>query len=325
VSVSLRERLYGLALGVGVVVAGASAEVSAPASRYYLERRAGAVGPRTAAPGDDVPSAVTRLAALLRDGRVPGFYDGQFAALRGDLDELARLAADTAVHHVIRVMAVMAIQEVADGEAVAHVLEPLLAPPEFEYDIEYQEHVNAGGWSDDEWIAQWQAAELSRYARFALGKDGQPAAVLAKIRELELHATKDLARTLDPTIDDDTSFDHQVSWRRELHFSIGYLYQQLDDYENAGRWFRRLTRNLAGHRITQMAHYNLACIEALCGRPGTAVAELERAFAVGFTDVSWMDEDGDLSSLRERADFQELRARMLGVEQARSVQPPVRK
>lgn len=310
---------------IGLVAAAASAGDTERPVRYYLERRAVAEAPREPVPADDVPTAASRLAALLRDGRVPGFYDGQFAALHGDFEELARLASDGAVHHVIRVMAVMAIQEVADGEDVARVLEPLLAPPEFEYDIEYQDYVNVGGWSDEEWIEQWQAADLSRYARFALGKDGQPAAVLAKVRELEVHATKDLARTLDPTIDSDVSMDQQVDWRRELHFNIGYLYQQLDDYENASRWFRRLTRNLVGHRITAMAHYNLACIEALSGRPQEAVAELERAFAVGFTDVAWMDEDGDLSSLRERDDFRELRARMLGVGGARSAQPPVSK
>jgi len=281
--------------------------------RYYLQRRAEDAGPRAPRPGDDLPTAAIELAALLRDGQVPGFYDGQFASLEGRLDELARLAADEAIHHTVRVMAVMAIQEIADGEAVARVLEPLLEPPEFEYDVEYQDFVRGGGGDDRDWIDQWQAADLSRYARYALGKDGQPQAVVRKIRELELHARKDVAKTLDPSIDTDTAFEIQVSWRRQLHFDIGYLYQQLDDYENAERWFRRLTDNLPGHRITRMCHYNLACIEALRGHGAAAVAELERAFAVGFTDVAWMDEDGDLASLRDREDYQQLRARMMGL------------
>jgi hypothetical protein len=59
-----------------------------------------------------------------------------------------------------------------------------------------------------------------------------------------------------------------------------------------------------------MAHYNLACIAALTGRPDEAVEHLRSAHAVGFTDVAWMEEDGDLASLRERADFRALAARM---------------
>jgi hypothetical protein len=93
-------------------------------------------------------------------------------------------------------------------------------------------------------------------------------------------------------------------------FNIGYHYQQFDDFEHASEWFRMLTDNLPGTVDTRWAHYNLACIAAIQGRPDEAMEHLRQANAVGFTDSAWMAEDGDLKSLRDRPDFKLLLAAM---------------
>jgi hypothetical protein len=60
---------------------------------------------------------------------------------------------------------------------------------------------------------------------------------------------------------------------------------------------------------------------ALSGDPDEAVAQLRKAYAAGFTDVSWMQEDGDLASLRGRSDFSAVVELMLGGE-ADGPEPP---
>jgi tetratricopeptide (TPR) repeat protein len=250
------------------------------------------------------------LTALLRDGGVPGFYDGQFASLAGRFDELAALARDRDVNHVLRVMAVMALQEVGSGQEVADVLEPLVIPPQVELERDHRAWIDAGR-DDSPWfIDELREANLSQHARFALAKDGQPARVREKIREMDLTVHRQLAYVLDPSIDSDQSSG--VAWQRQVVFDIGYHYQQFDDFEHASEWFRKLIEALPGHRDTRWPHYNLACIAALQGRPDEALAHLEEAFKVGFSDVAWMLEDGDLRSLRERPEFQDLASRMRG-------------
>jgi hypothetical protein len=116
---------------------------------------------------------------------------------------------------------------------------------------------------------------------------------------------------LDPTLDSDRF--PNLAYRRQVVFDIGYHYQQFDDFANATRWFRLLTDALPGHRETRWAHYNLACIAALQRRGDDALAHLEAAWEVGFSDVRWMQEDGDLASIRDRPEFQDLIARMRGL------------
>lgn len=277
------------------------------ASPWYLER---GTEPRPAAPADPVPPAALLLAGLLRDDGVPGFYDGQFAGLAGRVDELARLAGDPDLNHVLRVMAVMALQEVADGETVLAALDPLVLPARAEVDVDQRAWESAGWTTDPAEIALFKAADLSQHARFALAKDGQPQRVLEKIRELEDRIHRWLPRILDPRLDIDR-FPNDA-WRRQVVFDIGYHYQQFDDFEHAAEWFRKLTDNLPGQRETRWAHYNLACIAALQQRPDEAMRELQAAVDVGFSDTAWLEEDGDLASLRGREDFRRLIAGLRG-------------
>jgi hypothetical protein len=296
------------AAGAAGQVAQDGAPPSPAESPWYLER-----GTQPRAPGalDPVPDTALRLALLLRDGAVPGFYDGQFAVVRERFDDLARLAREPDLNHVLRVMAVMALQEAGSGEAVARVLEPLILPARAEVDIESLAYELGGTANDPGFLEDVRRADLSQHARFALAKDGQPRLVLDKVRELEARIRRWMPDILDPTLDSDRF--RNLGYRRQVVFDIGYHYQQFDDFANASRWFRMLTESLPGHGETRWAHYNLACIAALEGRGDDALAHLEAAWAVGFSDVRWLQEDGDLASVRGRADFQDLIARMRGV------------
>jgi Flp pilus assembly protein TadD len=54
------------------------------------------------------------------------------------------------------------------------------------------------------------------------------------------------------------------------------------------------------------ARYNLACSLALSKRKSDALAELQRAVALGYRDVEWMLQDPDLDGLKRHPDFQAL-------------------
>jgi len=282
------------------------AQAGEPASKgrspWYLER---GTERREPLPADDVPSVLADLVGLLRDGGIPGFYDGQFAVTADRFDELARVASDPDMHHTLRMMAVMALQEAGGGEALAEVLEPLLVPVADELRMDRREWDEPFDPMDEEETRQYLDVELSRHARFALAKDGQPDAIMDRIREMEVLVDGREAYILDPLIPSTGAPVRNVAYYREMWFQIGYHYQQLDDFEAAARWYRALTDNLEGS-ATRWALYNLACIQALQGRTDEAMAHLERAHSVGFLDVAWLEEDGDLESLRDREDYRAL-------------------
>jgi len=272
-----------------------------PDSPWYLER---GTAVRQPGPLDEIPQVALELAAGLRDGGVPGFFDGQFKSTAGRFDELAAVAAEPRMQHVLRVMAVMALQEAGSGEQVASALAPLLLSPEQEFGIELQAWQERFAGDDPELVLAMRAADLSEHARFALAKDGQPEAVLAKIRIMDQYIHREMALLLDPSIPN--NFSPGIDFKRQVIFDIGYHYQQFDDFERAAEWFLKLCNALPGMRETRWAHYNLACIAALTGKPEEALVHLRAAYAVGFTDVAWLIEDGDLKSLQDRPDFRAL-------------------
>jgi tetratricopeptide (TPR) repeat protein len=278
-----------------------------PPSPWYAER---GTRPRTPGPLDPVPETAFLLAKLLRDGGVPGFYDGQFASVAERFDELAALAGDRDINHVLRVMAVMALQEADSGPRVLAALDPLIIPAYVELGIDREVWDAQGRDDEPDFIRRAQIADLSQHARFALAKDGQSDRVLEKISEMERSVARQLDDILDPQ--QDSERDLLLAWKRQVVFDIGYHYQQFDDFARAAEWFRKLTDALPGKRETRWAHYNLACIAALQGRPDDAMTHLQAAWDVGFADVAWLLEDGDLKSLRERPDFQALVQTMRG-------------
>ena len=303
----LARACLGLGLLAALGLAPASAQVPAadPAPPWYLER---GTAPRPAAPEDEVPPVAAMLAGLMKDGSVPGFYDGQFKSVDDRFDELAALASDPDVHHIMRIMAVMALQEAGSGEPVARVLKPLLIKPWDEFGAEQEEALGNGADDDPDKVRAHLEADLSLHARFALAKDGQTEAVMEKIEVLEQSVHNKMFALLDPSRSSER--DWGVRFGREIIFSIGYHYQQFDDYVHASEWFHKLCDNLPGHVDTCWAYYNLACIAALTGHSDDAIEDLRSAYAVGFTDSSWMAQDGDLTSVRDRPDFKALLSAM---------------
>lgn len=59
-----------------------------------------------------------------------------------------------------------------------------------------------------------------------------------------------------------------------------------------------------------LAHYNLACVEALLGEVKEAVGSLKQAVAGGYSNLSHMLADTDLTSLRGLPEFQDLVERL---------------
>ena len=57
------------------------------------------------------------------------------------------------------------------------------------------------------------------------------------------------------------------------------------------------------HPDNASALYNLACFEALAGRPDDAIEHLTRAAQLEPKTAAWAEGDGDLDSLRERSDY----------------------
>jgi len=47
------------------------------------------------------------------------------------------------------------------------------------------------------------------------------------------------------------------------------------------------------------AHYDLACLDVLEGKPGAAFRNLNRAIDCGFKDASYLLQDSDFQSIRE--------------------------
>ncbi len=59
-----------------------------------------------------------------------------------------------------------------------------------------------------------------------------------------------------------------------------------------------------------MVHYNAACTFAVLNEAERALDLLEHAVELGWGDRAWMENDSDLTSLRELPRFQALLARL---------------
>jgi tetratricopeptide (TPR) repeat protein len=63
------------------------------------------------------------------------------------------------------------------------------------------------------------------------------------------------------------------------------------------------------------AYYSIACIDALAGKKGVALKNLERAFEKGVEDKAHIDKDTDLDSLRKDAGYVKLMEKYFGGEE----------
>ncbi|MGB0370005.1 MAG: TPR end-of-group domain-containing protein [Opitutales bacterium] len=75
---------------------------------------------------------------------------------------------------------------------------------------------------------------------------------------------------------------------------LGHLYTKTGKITEGLRMDRTLVRLEPENAL---AHYNLACSLALKKRKKEAVASLENAVSLGYSDLAWMCRDPDLESL----------------------------
>jgi tetratricopeptide (TPR) repeat protein len=125
---------------------------------------------------------------------------------------------------------------------------------------------------------------------------------------------------------EDTSFDiafYESVLRRDPSYAevaelLGGLYTKTGRIADGLKMDRKLVR-LQPDNAT--AHYNLACSLALSKRPAAALASLTQAVALGYLDAAWMAEDPDLSTVRNRPEFEALLAQVRAAD-ARAGQLP---
>ncbi len=302
----LRESDPGVAESLGAALARMPAEL-APLSEAVDRKN----DPRLRARFDRLLRSVAcdALAERMRAGRVPGFYDGQFAGLwplHPRLpDELRAIAYDDGYHIVLREIAVMALHETR-RPTLESELSGLIRPEPLELAEMGREFLERGPGLRE--IYEHRAFELSRYVRFALAKAGRTAPILRMIRCMEAYlADPSQQRDIDFGGDRDSGFYYwRAEFLRGLLFETGYYYQQFDDYAAAERCYRKLLARFPESRACENAHYNLACICAIQGRREEALDHLREAIRGGFSDHRWLLEDGDLAILREDPEFQAL-------------------
>jgi len=262
-----------------------------------------------------VDAAVTaRLSGKVRDGRVPGFYDGQFSDLwkidATAADRIVAFAHDDTLHHVFRVVATMSLNE-ANRPALEKELSDLVLDERLEIeaarDSTFDTRIGAAE------IERYRAFDLSRYARFSLAKAGITAPILRLIGVIDvILQNKSVQATMAQNVTADSQGYYNVEYYRSLLFESGYYFQQFDDYANAEKRYRELIKRFPASGSCRNAYYNLACICAIQSRRNEAFDALRKAIRAGFSDASWLLEDGDLKSLRGDPEFNSL------VEEART-------
>ena len=84
---------------------------------------------------------------------------------------------------------------------------------------------------------------------------------------------------------------------------LGELYARKGRYDRALEVDLKLVELLPEDGV---AHYNLACSQAMQSAPEAAVESLARAIQFGYNDFSHLEVDPDLNSLRGRPQFQAL-------------------
>jgi tetratricopeptide (TPR) repeat protein len=89
----------------------------------------------------------------------------------------------------------------------------------------------------------------------------------------------------------------------EVLRTLGELVSKKGDVQRALEIDRRLVERLPDDFL---ARYNLACSQALAGRPDEAIDSLSSAILLGYDDLAHLEVDPDLDSLRGRPDFRAL-------------------
>lgn len=89
--------------------------------------------------------------------------------------------------------------------------------------------------------------------------------------------------------------------------ALGDLYTRTGCYEEGLKTDLKLTQLCPREPLVW---YNLACSYALLNRTDEAFASLEKSIVMGYRDVRWIREDGDLNSLKKDRRFDALLRRL---------------
>ncbi len=90
--------------------------------------------------------------------------------------------------------------------------------------------------------------------------------------------------------------------------ALGNLYTRIGRYEDGLKVDLELTRLRPND---PQNWYNLGCSHALTGERAKAIAALERAVDLGYSDLAWMRKDRDLESLRGDPAFEALAQKLM--------------
>lgn len=229
------------------------------------------------------------LQGTLRDGSIPGFYDGQFDILKplgpGLVDQLFRVGKHPTLNLSLRGMAVAAIGSFGTADDVARLEGTFMLAPSDEIELLTDRSTEG----DDQ-----DRAKLSQYARWAAWRLGEKQLPLEPIRELERRFEQERRR---------------YPRSADYLFEIGYGYLRLRLLDEAEKAFRKYVTlydengdSAIGIHLSSV-RYNLACIASMRGEVATAIAELRHARSAGFSDMGWLLEDRDLENIRDDPRF----------------------
>jgi len=123
----------------------------------------------------------------------------------------------------------------------------------------------------------------------------------------------------DPASGDDQRFEREFlesilardPCNEDVLMQLGHAYTRSGEFEKGLSMDLRLVRLRPNDAV---AHYNLACSYSLLGRVEEALAEIEKAISLGYSDLRHMLNDPDLEQLRKTPGFQRLIRRVLGSE-----------
>ena len=98
----------------------------------------------------------------------------------------------------------------------------------------------------------------------------------------------------------------------ERLFSVGLVCNRVGDRKAAEKVYGDLIRRIeeaGGKKYSDVypdALYNLACLQALSGKKSDSVKTLRKAVGAGFKDLEWIEQDGDLQSIRNEEAYRAL-------------------
>jgi len=104
--------------------------------------------------------------------------------------------------------------------------------------------------------------------------------------------------------------------RREANY-VEALQILGDDYTRRGRYAEGLGIDVRLSKLRptdSLVHYNLACSYSLMEQLDRAIATLEAALDLGYSDFKWLAQDPDLENVREHAAYKKIQAKVRQIQ-----------